>query len=78
MFKFENERQVGVKCVNVHCRFCMDDPTIICDSTDGVDGDPSYANCLTYLPENLIKNIESPNSAEPKPEVESAANREYK
>ena len=53
MFKFENERQEGVKCVNVYCSFCKDEPDIICDAVNA-GGDPSYSDCLCYLPEKLL------------------------
>lgn len=54
LVKFEAERQAGIKCVNIHCKFCMAELDIVCDAIDEKGGDPSYANCLTYLPEKLI------------------------
>ena len=60
--RFENERQAGVKCVNLLCEFCMEKLEIVCDATDS-SGDPSYANCLNYLPEKLIQGERSHTAA---------------
>lgn len=53
--KFEPERQAGLKSVNACCPFCLDDIKVICDAIHDPGGDPSYANCLNYLPDKLLQ-----------------------